>query len=454
MHRSQRPYLRPDGGELDCAYILSEEEYAPGFLRLPSPHDTGEVRFLENVPDLADAFSQPTLDPVPITLMDGKGSGTDACLLESFVISTRHSSPLRPMFPIALTVNQAIVGTSDPEAEYATATVRCPSLVGFLGNPVLDPSRAAELGRSGLQRAAAEIPGLKVSLREGVEVDDRQTTELSLRWYGEIVLEGAPRSLQAWSETLAEHLCLYALLIDRPLRPAQIFADSRTGRVDFFASWPDGSAPESRKPLAILPEIDHAFTAVVGNWQRLLEEAHDLVDHVVGFQLHSEGQTITDLLLSLSRTLELYFDFSPRFDGRYRPRSEHAKLVTEAIERLTETIAEDDREWMKEALMRSNQKRVVAQTEAILDDLGGDILSACRIDDAAEFAARAKAARNHYTHPTAPPKSNVPDGRGLLIHVNQLWFLARACILIELGFTRHDVALVLQRSARRGYLLR
>lgn len=453
MRGSERPYLQPDGAELDCAYFLSETEYAPGFLRLPNPEETGRLRILEEVPKFS-ASDAPSLEPIPLKLMDGKGGGIDACLLDCFVSSSTFSSPLRPMFPIALAVNEALVGSQDAEVEYQAATVRCAGLLGFLGSPALNPSRAVELGRSGMQRASASIPGLSLSLREGVEVDEREATELSLRWYGEIGLEGSPRPLQDWAKALVEHLCLYALLTDQPLRPGQIFAEGQSGRVDFYASWPAGAAPGSREPLATLPAIGPGFTDIVGNWQRLLQEAHDFVDHVLGFQLFREDLPITDLLLSLSRALELYFDFSPRFDSRYRPRPEHAALVDKAIESLPETIEQDDREWMKDALSRSNQKRVVAQIEAILADLGTEVTATCGIDDAAKFAATAKAARNHYTHPTGPPRQNVPAGRDLVIHVNRLWFLARACILVELGLTRDDIALVLQRSARRQYLIR
>lgn len=86
MADGQRPYLEPDDGEIDCAYFVGESEYISGFLRLPNPSDVGRVRFLEDVPDLASNRS-PSLGPVAVTLLDEKGGGTDACLLNSFVTS-------------------------------------------------------------------------------------------------------------------------------------------------------------------------------------------------------------------------------------------------------------------------------------------------------------------------------------------------------------------------------
>lgn len=53
MAGRQRPYLEPDGDEIDCAYFVGESEYVSGFLRLPNPSDVGRVRFLEDVPELA-----------------------------------------------------------------------------------------------------------------------------------------------------------------------------------------------------------------------------------------------------------------------------------------------------------------------------------------------------------------------------------------------------------------
>jgi hypothetical protein len=157
MGVKQRPYLEADGDEVDCAYFLSESEYVSGFLRLSNPTDTGRVRFLEDVLDLAPVQSEPSLDPVAVTLPDGK--------------------------------------------------------------------------------------------------------------------------------LLVEHLCLFAFLCDQPLRPGHIYADGDPDRVDFYASRPEPAAPRRILPLALLPEIEDRVESIVAGWSALLEGAHDLVDHVVNFQL-------------------------------------------------------------------------------------------------------------------------------------------------------------------------
>ncbi|HET7590121.1 MAG TPA: HEPN domain-containing protein [Solirubrobacterales bacterium] len=453
MEVKQRPYLEADGDEVDCAYFLNESEYASGFLRLPNPSDTGRVRFLEDVPDLARLQSEPSLDPIGVTLSDGKGGGIDACLLDSFVSSTRFSAPLQPQFPITLTVNSVVVGSSDPGRAYEEAKLRCPELVGFFAGPDLRPERAVELGSRGALRSAAETDALRLDLREGVEVDDGGSPEVRLRWYGELVLAGAPRPLAEWAGLLVEHLCLFAFLCDQPLRPGHIYADGNPDRVDFYASWPEPAAPGRTLPLALLPEIEDRVESIVTGWSALLEGAHDLVDHVVNFQLFREQGTWTDHLLSLSRCLELYFDYSSRFDSKYRPTAEHRILVDEVTDLLPPEFDEEHGEWIRGALFNANQKRLVAQVEAILAALGPNVLTACEVGEAIEFARRVKAARNHYTHPNGPPDDDVPDGRDLVIHMNKLWFVVRACILQELGLGSDEIATRLAQSARR-YLLK
>lgn len=108
---------------------------------------------------------------------------------------------------------------------------------------------------------------------------------------------------------------------------------------------------------------------------------------------------------------------------------------------------------MRSSLLNSNRRSIVSQFEDILADLGPDMLTACGIDDAGAFAKRAKAARNHYTHSTGPPDDVVPEGRDLVIHIDRLWFVTRACVLRELGFENDEIAARLTLSGRR-YLLR
>ena len=446
------PYLAADGSEIDCAYFLTDNEYVPGFLRLPTTADVGRVRFLEDVPTLAGQQDVPVLDPVPVTLMDGKGGGVDACLLGSFVSATKFSAPIHPQFPIALTVNVVLVGSADSEHRYCYASLRSPELLEFLAITKLTPERAVELRMSGAQQASAETEELTIELRVGVEVDEVRSTDQILRFYGEIRAIGEPRSLETWAETLAEQLSLFALLADRPFRPGRIFTDDDPGRVDFYACWPEGEASQRADPLFRLPEISDQFERILIGWHRLLAEAHDLADHLVDFQIYRGRLTAADQLLSMARSLELFFAYGDRFDSKHRPSDEHRALVEEALGHLPQGFREAHGDWIGGALSNSNQKRLVDQLEAILDDLGPEVCEACRVEDAPKFAAATKDARNHYTHPTGTPKETVPEGRDLIIHVNRLWFLARACLLVELGFERPEIAEALGRSARR-YLL-
>jgi hypothetical protein len=448
-----RSYLEPDGAEVDCVHYLSDSEYVGGFLRLPTPGETGRVRFLEDIPALAASSDVASLDPVSLTLTDGKGGGIDACLLGCFVSSTRFSAPLQPQFPITLAVNRAIVGSTDAGHLYETASLRCAGLLGFLGAAPLAIERAVELGASGAERAHGTTPTLALRLREAVEVDDRQTSGLSLNRYGEITLKGAPRTIEEWARTSVEQLCLFAFLSDQALRPERISSESTSGRVDFYASWPEAGAPHRTEPLLSLPDLDDRIGAIVVGWNDLLQNAHDLVDHLVDFQLFREHRILTDQLLSLSRALELYFDHGSRFDSKYRPTAEHRSLVDEAVGYFPSAFHERHGDWMGEVLRSSNQKRLVAQLEAVLIDLGPEVLAACQIGDPSGFAVVAKSARNHYTHPAGPPKPNVPDGRDLVIHVNRLWFVVRACVLRELGLSQAETAEALKRSSRRHYLL-
>ena len=259
------------------------------------------------------------MDPVLITLMDGRGSGTEPCpSRRSFVISLPATARR-----FARCLRSLLSTRSYPSGPATRGGVRnCDCSLpeassGFLGNPVLDPSRAAELGRSGVQRAAAEIPGLKrLASRGSRSRRPERTPSPPCAGTAEIVLREHRDPFRPGRRHCAGHLCLYAA---RSTPTAATGPDLRTAERGLSRHSLGVLARRIRAgeletvSLAILPEIDDAFTAVVGNWQRLLKVGpDDLVDHVVGFQAaQRRQQTITTSCCPWSRTLELQLRLQP-----------------------------------------------------------------------------------------------------------------------------------------------
>lgn len=440
-------YIKPSGGEVDCAYYPKPGEYIRGFLRLPHLGDSGRIRFVEDVHE----FHGEDLAAIPISLLDGS-AGTPACLLDCFMTSHTFSMPTPPAFPLTLLVNGAIVGTDDSTATYEGATVRSKGLLDFLGSSAISPEAVAAAGVVREERATAAREGWDLTLSEVAEMAT-ETDSASLDWHGEITVTGAAERLDDWGETLNEMLLLFAVLTDRPVAPDRMYALQGADRVELYLAWTERSAPRRTIVPFTLADIEDRFDDVVRRWRALLEHAKDFVNHVVEFQSGRGKLTQPDQVLLLVRSLELYHAFADRFESNVRPRPEHKAIVREVAARVPGEIADSHGEWIKGALSEANRKRLVAQVIDVLDDLGVDVTAQCRIADTSEFATIAKNTRNHYTHPTGPAPSDVPEGRELIMLVNKLWFVVRACVFIELGFDRDEIAGALKRSGSKHYLL-
>lgn len=390
------------------------------------------------------------LDPLPIFLLDGS-SGTPACLIDCFVSNHRTRTPTPPAYPVELLVNSAIVGSDQAAAVYPQATVRCDRLVTFLDAPVIEAADAVGRVTSTVERARAVGPDWSLSIAERVKTQETRAS-LTMNWSSSLSIEGRERPLSDWARSLNDGLCLFAVLVDQPLTPDQIYAGDRSG-VDLYASWSDRSGPDRTVPLITLGQLGGEFQDIVRNWFRLTSEARDFVDHLVEFQLHRHRQTLPDQVLLLLRALELYHASSGHFSTRIRPRSEHRRLVDLIVEALSPELRPEHGEWVRGSLAEANRKRLAVQITDVLTHLGSTVLAVCHVADAAAFSAVARATRNYYTHPSGQVPPNVPTGRDLLVLVQRLWFVARACLLTELGLSEAQTADALRRSALSHYVL-
>lgn len=442
-----RPYIRPGGDEIDCAYDVSAEEYARGFLRLPSTieGEVGRLRFTEDVHRLHGS----DLDAIPFYLLDN-ATGTRACALDCFVSRHRIQTPTPPPFPLELVVNAVLIGSDDASQQYPEGVLRCAGLVRFLDGLELSPSDVTS-GKVHAERARATGEDWAITLAESIQMD-QTASELSIRWRGELAAHSESKTAPDWGRTLTQTLHLFSFLGDSALCPDQICAVDGPRRVDYYASWPEPKEYGQAVPLVTLAHVGDQFGDIVANWRRLRTDAEDLLYYLAEFQLHRERLTLRDSLLVLVRCLELYHAHGRRFTSTNLSKEKHRALVKQIAEALPSELAEN-LPWIKNAVTEANRKRLADQIKDVLTHLGAEIVARCRVDDAALFASTAAKARNRFTHPAGKEPKGIPEGRDLVVFTNRLWFVVRACVLLELGLSREDVAAALQRSAQRHYLL-
>lgn len=440
----------PHSAEIGCLVPTDGKAMAQGFLQLPSQSHEGRLRMVDDVPGLASTDEIST--PVPIILQDGAG-GTPGAILDGF--TTRHlfSAPIPTPFPLTVHVNTAITGTEDATVTYRQATVRSSTLVDFFEPYAVAPDNIARGRELRSERATGDFGACRLTAHELAQREDGERS-ISLKWSAELTLDGPERPLADWSDPLHTALSLFAFLLDRPVGSDRVYAIGDDGIVDYHAQWQTPAAPDYTFPLLTSRQLESMtidLGDVIERWALLADAAPSFVLHVREFQSHRDRHMLDGKVLLLARVLELYHAYAKRFASTLQPKPQHRHRVKRILAALPDSFA-DDAAWIKRALRQANRKHLAAQIGSIVDDLGPDVRRACGIDDQGEsFADIVTATRNHYTHPKKKKLTKVPEGIELFTLIHRLWFVVRACVLLELGFERTDIARALNGSAQRHY---
>lgn len=448
MTASDAPEIAND--ELDCVVPVSTHKWVRGFVRLPSDSDTGRLRLVEDIPGIEIRGEIP--EPLPFVIQDS-GAGTPACVTDGFVVHHGISMPIPAAFPLVIHINEAIVGTDEADDRYVQATVESAGLLDFFGRAQISQGDAATNTSVDVERIAAEFGGLKLDASEVTsrQVDD---TRLTVDWGARIALSGNPLTLTDWTDPLVKALGLFSFCLDQPLIPERILAPTDRGEIELRIGWRQAAAPLSTVPLLTMQTLQTPITTIAEGWWALWQKAPHLLDHVNAFQLRRDNLTLDDKLLVLARTLELFHAYAPRMRSAVRPKAVHKEIRDRVISSLPGDVA-DNADWIKKSLNESNRKRLATQIEDILDDLGHEVLNACGIQNTGkEFGGVLAATRNQFTHPKRRVPKKVPEGRDLLVLIHRLWFVVRACIMVELGLPRQEIAEALERSSMKHYLIR
>jgi hypothetical protein len=447
---ARAPYIDPSIDELHCGYYVDEENWVRGFLRLPSNDDAGRVRFVEHV---SEFWSNDSLPPFSVFLIEHPDK-RPICLVDSFATRQTIGAPHSASYPLELLVNTAFVGSEDPHEVYGQATLCSKALLEFLDGRQIEPKAVPSRGEARSKRfTATSYSDWRLVLEESAALTGVSESSATLEWQAEIRLEGEPRTLEAWGTELHTALELFAFLVDRPLDTRRVVAYDGTRTTDLYASWSERSAPDRTQPMFTMRQVDDdQLDRAVSSWADLSSSAPDLMVYVGQFQLFRDQLSLSDKLLTLARAVEQYHRYATRLASAIRPKEKHAAILRQLEARLDQPLRDEHGDWILRVLGNSNRKPLRGQVVDLLNDLGSDVQAACEIKDVDQFAGEVTRIRNAFTHPSGDGAH--PEPRELLVVVNRLWFVIRACVLIELGFHRDDIAKALRRSGRRHYLLR
>jgi ApeA N-terminal domain 1 len=403
------------------------------------------------VSDFPGSFNLDDIAPMRLVLQDA-GAGTLGCISAGFVVHHGISFPTPAAYPLRIHINEAVIGTDEPDPPVAAGFVECDDLLDFFLSPEIDLADAAQQDSVVKARLALGFGSLPMAIAE-VSRRDVAATTLSVAFTGRLTLRGDPRSLHDWISPLTRAIGFFSFCLDRPLRFEWI-GGGDDDQVTLYAGWRVPAAPIDTVPIVRMGSVSSAqLEFAAHSWAKLWTQAPPLMDHILAFQLRRNILTIDDRLMFLARTLELYHGYAARFSSTIRSHAADEQLRETILANLPASIKGEE-SWLGDAIRESNRKRLSLQLEEILTDLGPEVVSACGIvAQPASFAKSVVKARNFFTHPKKKIPKGIPQGRELVAMIHRLWFVARACVLLELGLPREFIASALTQAAQRHYIV-
>jgi ApeA N-terminal domain 1 len=437
------------GAEVDCLVRQGDSSSVRGFLTLPGTDIPGELKLAS---DLPGSFDLEDVAPMRLVLQDA-GAGTLACISDGFVVHHGISMPTPAAYPLRIHVNEVIIGADDPGTLAGEGFLDCKELLDFFRDPEIDPADAVAQNFVAKERLSLPFGECRAKVEE-ISRRDLGQSEVAVDFTGRLTLQGGQRGPHEWTDPLTQAIGFFSFCLDRPLGFDWIGCVGTDEPITLYASWRPRAAPINTVPLLREGSIDsHRLRTAASSWADLWRKAPHLMDYILAFQLRREALTVDGRLMVLVRTLELYHGYAPRFRSTLRSRSDNRELRNAILSALPPS-AKSAESWLGDAINESNRKRLSMQLEEILDDLGSQITQASGISGSPSSFARSVAkTRNFFTHPKKDVPKGVPQGIELLEMVHRLWFVARACVLVELGLPRDFVAAALTESARRHYLV-
>jgi hypothetical protein len=437
------------GTEINCLVIQDDAASVRGFLTLPGTDISGELKLAS---DLPGSFDLEDVAPMRLVLQDGH-AGTLGCISDGFVVHHGISLPTPAAYPLRIHVNEAILGIDDPDLPVNKGYLDCRALMEFFREPEIDLVDAA--GQNTITKPRLSLPFGRFRMEiEEISTRNLSDSGISVDFTGRLSLEGEPRSLHDWIGPLTKAIGFFSFWLDRPLTFDSIGSMDGDGSNALYATWRKPAAPIDTVPLFRDGSIGGPTLRVASSaWADLWTQAPQLMEHVLAFQLRRDSLTLDDRLLVLARTLERYHGYVSRFKSTIRSRSRNRELRDAIVGSLPDS-ARTEAVWLGDAINEANRKRLSMQLEEILSDLGPEIMDASGISmGPRSFAKSVVKTRNFFTHPKKKAPAGVSQGFALLEMVHRLWFITRACILVELGLPRDHVAAALNNSAQRHYLV-
>ncbi len=184
-------------------------------------------------------------------------------------------------------------------------------------------------------------------------------------------------------------------------------------------------------------DVEHSFEDLLTQWVRAYRTIKPVMQLFFSRVMAADVISETSFLNAV-QAAEAYHRH--RRDGAVAPKS----AFQARRDRVVASAPEEDREWLEQSLMFSNEKRLLTRLSELLIERR-DLLR-LNPDAIERIAKRTKDIRNHYTHYTNKKKSEFATGMEFYILGTLFRWVTAACLLEEAGMTRERVHSLLDKS--------
>jgi hypothetical protein len=207
-------------------------------------------------------------------------------------------------------------------------------------------------------------------------------------------------------------------------------------------NWVESKKPkESLLMLFCYEGIKDNFSTIIQNWYKRYDSCKP-VFNLLFDQFINNKKVVEIKFLNLAQAMETF----------HAKTSDHPRIPKKDFDKRKKTILsyvpEEHHKWIKEQF--NNHLFLETRLNEIIEKYSNEILDKI-IGDKKEFVKQIKNSRNYYTHYSPNGKKNALEGTDLFYLSEKLKIILICALLIEVGFSKEQIQMVLEQYWRQYF---
>ncbi|MGH2907154.1 MAG: HEPN domain-containing protein, partial [Solirubrobacterales bacterium] len=406
---------------------------------------------------LEDRLVEPEnpLDPLPEGRDYARICGTtfdrkQLCLVDAFTINMKGNFPHGVQHPETVFANRLIVGSHEADPEVVSASLQTTNLVKFI-----DPLTRAIIPRQ--EEDSFRVVWSDLGADRSIELDGVTLSLLHVYSGGTSNGRGYIENaglIKTTSEEPATYSTLFApcevlhtyvdFLSLKPGQKTELTGRTADGQGIELISTSADAKDHRNRPWLQLGDVFNEFEDTAQRWIKLAGE-DKLLFAALGDLVQGHGGLMDRTLYAL-RFIDLHHTIRNPETQEFREEQKRKK------DEVLAAVPEEYEEWVNGALSISGRPSFRIRLEETIDSFGdlfypllGNADLPTREERLKNFSKVARDTRNYFAHLTVDEYS-ITEGIDMYWFFHRIWFISRACILSDLGYSEERVAELIRKD--------